>query len=158
MQQTTSRRLRKVYAIEELCMGCGLCEVYCLTQHSRSRDILKAYKRERPKPLSRVRREVAHPLSFALQCRHCAEAPCVDACLTGAMHIDEKTGAVIHDPDRCMGCWTCIMVCPTGALNMDLENRIVAKCDLCGLSGEPACVANCPNGALEYREDPPWKP
>jgi carbon-monoxide dehydrogenase iron sulfur subunit len=74
------------------------------------------------------------------------------------MHIDEKTGAVIHDPDRCMGCWTCIMVCPTGALNMDLENRIVAKCDLCGLSGEPACVANCPNGALEYREDPPWKP
>jgi len=69
------------------------------------------------------------------------------------MRIEEETGLVIHDPEKCMGCWTCIMVCPYGALVMD--SNAVAKCDLCPDLDIPACVAGCPNQALIYEEVTP---
>lgn len=137
-------------------MGCGLCEVYCTVEHSKSKDIIKAYKREYPRPLSRVRVEEVKPLSFAIQCRHCEDPPCVIACLSGAMRFDEETGLVMHDANKCVGCWTCIMVCPYGAIIMGTSGRkVVAKCDLCPDLDIPACVANCPNEALMYKEVTP---
>ncbi len=145
--------MKRIFAKEEACMGCGLCEVYCKVQHSKSKDIIKAYKKETPKPLSRVRREAAKPVSFAVQCRHCENPPCVAACLSGAMRVDEENGTVTHDAEKCMGCWTCIMVCPYGAITADVVDRkVVAKCDLCPDLDVPACVANCPNEALLYEE------
>ncbi len=133
-------------------MGCGLCEVSCTVQHSKSKDIVKAYTRETPRPISRVRLEMSRPVSFAIQCRHCENAPCAQACLTGAMHKDAQTGIVTHNPDKCMGCWTCVMICPFGAIKMDTQNRVIAKCDRCLELDVPACVANCPNGGLEIKE------
>jgi carbon-monoxide dehydrogenase iron sulfur subunit len=35
---------------------------------------------------------------------------------------------------------------------MDKEGHVVAKCDACADLEIPACVANCPNGALECKE------
>jgi len=69
------------------------------------------------------------------------------------MHRDAETGMVVVDEDKCMGCWTCMVACPNGALTRDLDNRIVAKCDLCIGSEVPACVANCPNEALKLVEE-----
>jgi carbon-monoxide dehydrogenase iron sulfur subunit len=133
-------------------MGCGTCEVYCTVEHSKSKDIVKAYNREQPRPISRIRLEMNKPVSFAIQCRHCQNAPCASACLTGAMQKDSESGLVTHNPEKCMGCWTCIMVCPFGAIKMDVQNRIIAKCDRCLSLDVPACVAKCPNGALELKE------
>jgi carbon-monoxide dehydrogenase iron sulfur subunit len=92
--------MKKIIAKQEVCMGCGLCEVYCIVQHSKSKDIIKAYNSEHPKPISRVRLEVNKPVSFAIQCRHCEDAPCVTACLSGAMQKDEKTGLVTHNQEK----------------------------------------------------------
>jgi len=133
-------------------MGCGLCEVYCTVQHSKTKDVVKTYNKEKPRPISRVRLEANRPVSFATQCRHCEDASCVTACLSGAMTKDEKTGMIMHDPERCIGCWTCVMVCPYGAIKMDINKKIVAKCDLCSELEVPTCVANCPNGALVIKE------
>jgi len=146
--------MKRIIAKEEICMGCGLCEVYCTVQHSKTKDIIKAYK-ETPKPISRVRLEVAKPISFAIQCRNCEDAPCVTACLSGAMTIDEENGLIKHNKDKCIGCWTCVMVCPYGALKMDISGKVVAKCDLCQELESPACVANCPNRALIVKEVEP---
>ena len=145
--------MKRIVAHDEYCIGCRLCEVHCTVQHSRSKNILRAYKRERVRPTARVRVEERGAQSFALQCRHCDEPACVYACLTGAMHKDPETGVVVHDAERCIGCWTCLLFCPNGALAKDQGGaKVVAKCDLCG--GEPACVANCPNEALLYEEVP----
>lgn len=134
-------------------MGCGLCEVHCITAHSRSKDIIHAHKDEAPRAVARCVVERDGAVSFALQCRHCDRALCVESCMTGAMHRDEETGAVVHDEDRCIGCYMCVMSCPNGAIAIDYEKgKAVAKCDLCAEVGEPACVANCPNGALIYEE------
>lgn len=144
--------MKRVYVKEEFCVGCGLCQVYCLTQHSESKDIIKAHKKEDPKPVSRIYKEEEEDFDFAVQCRHCDEAPCIQGCITGAMYRDEETGAVVRDEDKCVGCWTCVMVCPIGAVKRGIEGKKIAlKCDLCEGEETPVCVENCPNEALEYR-------
>jgi carbon-monoxide dehydrogenase iron sulfur subunit len=46
------------------------------------------------------------------------------------------------------------MVCPYGAIKMDKQGKVVAKCDFCIELKEPACVTNCPNQALVLIEVP----
>ncbi len=144
---------RRIYPKEEVCIGCGLCEVYCLGQHSRYKDLVKAFKKESPRALSRIRLEQKGLVSFALQCRHCEEPLCVYSCLTGALYQDPQTGVVDVDLEKCMGCWTCVMVCPYGAILPDFIRKKIAKCNLCPSLATPACVANCPNEALVYVEE-----
>ena len=134
-------------------MGCGLCLVHCRTEHSKTKDIIKAHKKETPRPLPRIRVERKGAVSFAVQCRHCNEPWCVYYCLTGAMSKDPVTGAVTSDPEKCIGCWTCILACPYGVLTRDDENKVVSKCDLCPEQEIPACVSNCPNEALVLYSD-----
>ena len=140
--------MKKVYIKEDACIGCGLCQVYCQTEHSRAKDIIKAFKRETPRPLPRIRVERNGEICFAVQCRHCTEPWCVYSCLTGALHTDAKTGIVTVEPEKCTGCWTCMIACPYAALTKDANNRIIAKCDFCPGHDIPVCVANCPNEAL----------
>ena len=137
-----------IYVREEVCIGCTLCEVHCSVEHSASRSIVAAFKAEETRPLARIR-VGKHPDGFLpAQCRHCADAPCVAACLAGALTKDPATGIVDVDPARCIGCWACILVCPYGAIRRDQAHNIIAKCDLCPGREVPACVANCPNEAL----------
>jgi carbon-monoxide dehydrogenase iron sulfur subunit len=134
-------------------MGCRLCEIYCAVQHSKSKDLVKAYRGEYPKPVPRILVEEKEYLSFAIQCRHCEDAPCISACMTGAMHRDPESGAVLCDEEKCVGCWMCIMVCPFGVISRGREKKVISKCDLCLGEEEPACVKNCPNEALVLEEE-----
>ena len=145
--------MKRVYVKEEVCIGCGLCEVYCRVEHSQSKDLIKAFKRETPRPLPRVHVERNVEVSFPIQCRHCAEPWCVYSCLTGAIHKESTGDKVIVDMERCIGCWTCIVACPYGALSRDLNSKTVIKCDLCPGREIPACVINCPNEALVLGSD-----
>ncbi len=137
---------------EECCIGCGLCTVYCRAEHSVSKDVIKAFKREVPRPVSRARIEKDGQTCFSIQCRHCDEPWCVYSCITGAMHRESPGGPVTVDADRCVGCWTCILACPFGAIAKDDASKVAAKCDLCPDREVPACVANCPNEALVLSE------
>lgn len=142
-------RLKRIIIREEYCMGCRLCEVYCITQHSKSKDIIKTYRGKEPKPVSGIYFEERGPISFALQCRHCDDAPCLHACITGAMYRDKISGRVLHDKEKCVGCWMCIMACPYGVIKPDFEQKKVAsKCDLCVEAKFPVCVEHCPNEAI----------
>ena len=142
--------MKRIVAHEDLCMGCTLCQVYCTLAHSKTKDLIKAYRRETPKPKPRIKLALDKPLSLGIQCHHCSDPPCVTACLTGAMHLDQETGRVIHDAEKCIGCWTCVMVCPFGALTINEDTPL--KCDLCPKLEVPACVTNCPNEALTMEE------
>lgn len=146
--------MRRIIANEDVCIGCRLCEVWCLVQHSNSKDIIKAFRKETPRAMARVHVEENGALSFALQCRNCEEPDCVYSCISGAMYIDEETGTIQHDSDKCVGCWTCIMACHRGAILRDERGRrIAAKCDMCNALEIPACVAHCPNEALILQEE-----
>lgn len=142
--------MKKVYAIERLCLNCRLCEVYCKTAHSKSKDIIKAYKQETPEPVSRIIVEGDNKNSLAINCRHCDDPKCVSACITGAMTKNPITGIVSNNPEKCVGCMTCLAACHIGVIKV---GDIAYKCDLCGGDEEPACVKNCPNRALIYVEE-----
>lgn len=140
---------------EEACIGCRLCEIYCIMAHSRYPDnVLKAFKRQKDRPVARVFVEAKDSTSYALMCRHCLEPECVKSCLTGALRRDTETGVVKIDEAHCVGCWTCVISCPYGAIRPSVgDRRIAAKCDLClGKTEIPACVARCPNEALELKK------
>ncbi|MBN2185895.1 MAG: 4Fe-4S dicluster domain-containing protein [Dehalococcoidia bacterium] len=144
--------MKRVYVKEEACIGCHLCEVYCQLQHARSKDIIKALRKETPHPLPRLRVEEKGVVSFSVRCQQCDEAPCVQACITGALARNPVSSLIEIDPERCIGCWTCLLACPLGAIKQDIEQKKVLKCDLCQGEEIPVCVANCPNEALVYVE------
>ena len=140
--------MKKVFAKENLCINCRLCEVYCKTAHSKSKDVVTAYKAETPAPVARISVYGDKAASVAVNCRHCDDPACVKACITGAMQKDKRTGIVSVDESKCIGCMTCLAVCPIGCIKTD---KIAMKCDLCK-GEEPACVKNCPNRALVWLE------
>ena len=85
-------------------------------------------------------------------CNHCNRPPCVRVCPTTATYKDKKTGIVMMDYKRCIGCKTCMAACPYNARYFKEENRAVDKCNFCFdtriSKGESktACSAACPAG------------
>ena len=116
--------MKRIVIHEEHCIGCRLCEVHCLVQHSRSRDIIKAFKVERD--AGHVARDGGGERARSPSPCSAASArsrSCLEACISGAMHRDESTGAVVCDESTCVGCWMCIMVCPVGSIQQNLHGH-----------------------------------
>ncbi|MFH1440632.1 MAG: 4Fe-4S dicluster domain-containing protein [Candidatus Omnitrophota bacterium] len=137
----------KIYCDISKCVGCKSCEIACAVEHSQSKDIFKAIK-EKSLPKKRVQAQAVNGKVISLHCQHCELAPCVHACMSGALSKDEETGATLQDTDKCVGCWMCVMTCPFGAIIRDKENHVAVKCDLCPDREDYACVVACPTGAL----------
>ena len=141
--------MKRVYVNEKWCLGCHLCEYNCAFANSGAEDMVKALK---GKPLfPRIHIEEDDKISFAVNCRHCEDPICVRSCISGA--LTKKDGAVRIDREKCVGCLTCVLVCPYGAVTAG-EDGTALKCELClnNTRGEPACVQGCPNNAIVFEE------
>jgi carbon-monoxide dehydrogenase iron sulfur subunit len=147
--------MRHVKPVKEFCIGCHLCELACLTEHSRSGDLILAYTKERPEEGLKACKCVHHkgPVAVAMSCQHCADPACVTACISGALCKDPVSGRTEYDREKCVGCWACVMACPFGAIRRHVQSGKIVKCDLCVEREIPACVAACPNQALVLVED-----
>lgn len=131
------------------CTGCKTCELYCAVERgSNEKTLLKAVQ-ESPPPRPRVRVEGSNEVPLPLQCRHCLNAPCLNACLSGALDREPETNLVVIREDRCIACWTCTMYCPYGAILPWPEREYALKCDRCAFMENPVCVEVCPAHALE---------
>jgi anaerobic carbon-monoxide dehydrogenase iron sulfur subunit len=134
------------------CTGCKTCELYCAAERgSDGKTLLKAVQ-ESPRPKARVRVEGSNPLPLPMHCRHCLNAPCIEACLTGALTREPKSNLVVVQEDRCIACWTCTMFCPYGVIYPWPDRKIALKCDRCAFMDNPVCVEVCPCKALELVE------
>jgi electron transport protein HydN len=154
------------------CSGCRACELACFANHAMQEGGVKSAKK-RPQTVGCITEPVIPGLFLAraaaaaagtvaaacmpVQCHHCEDAPCIKACLCGA--IGKVDGTVLIDSRRCIGCRNCALACPFGAIEVfsiaELGGNpdgapLVYKCDLCthSVTGEPACVAVCPHEAL----------
>ena len=88
-------------------------------------------------------------------CKHCHNAPCMEACPTGALFKTEFDTVVIQQ-DICNGCGYCIPACPFGVVALSEMDGKAHKCTLCydRLKGglEPACSKACPTNSIAFGE------
>jgi len=158
-----------VIADPNKCIGCRTCEIACVVAHS-DKNIFTSESSEiefYPR-LSVVKTaEVSAPI----QCRQCEDAPCANVCPNNS--INNKDGVVYIDRNTCVGCKTCLMACPLGAIELVpqysdgekivqeglqviesgklyFKDRMVGnKCDLCkDRENGPACAEVCPTDAF----------
>jgi len=99
-------------------------------------------------------------IRFALICRKCELAPCVNACPQKALEKvpaeNGDSGVLKRANMLCTGCGTCAIACPFGTIYTDLIPFPSSVCDLCKdrlAPGEkPLCVRTCQDGSVDYRE------
>ncbi|MHC4749329.1 MAG: 4Fe-4S dicluster domain-containing protein [Planctomycetota bacterium] len=99
------------------CTGCGGCVISCKSENNVQRGI--AWAGRKIKTIGKfpnVRFEFIPTL-----CNHCENAPCVKGCPTKAMY--KGYGDITkHAPEKCIGCKTCIAMCPYGVISRHYED------------------------------------
>jgi tetrathionate reductase subunit B len=160
------------------CIGCGLCADACKKENHVPegpyyRTWIERYILRKPQPgtsdmrgETRVdsprggmdgftdcpvpKEEIIHSFFVPKLCNLCKHSPCAQVCPVGAT-FDSPDGAVLVDPNYCIGCGFCIQACPYGCRFMNPVTHTAEKCTLCyhritrGL--KPACVEVCPTQA-----------
>jgi len=141
----------------DACSGCKTCQVACKDGHDLPAGVhwRKVYEVTaggwQKKEDAWISTVAAYNLSVA--CNHCMDPPCAPACSAQAIWKRED-GIIFIDESRCNRCHKCEPECPYSAIRFDMVSNTVAKCDFCadyldrGLP--PACVAACPNRALDF--------
>jgi len=121
------------------CTGCRYCELACSYKHYGVLDFNKARRH--------VIFDHDQVLFEAVQCRHCEEPVCAAVCPTEAIKKDEKTGWVLLNPMKCIGCRSCVLACPAGVPWFDEALKVAVKCDFC--DGDPWCAKFCSAQAIQ---------
>ena len=130
-----------------VCIGCHACTTACKSENEVPVGVTRTYvKYVETGTFPEARRNFQ-----VTRCNQCADAPCVTACPTRAMHV-RRDGIVDFDKSICIGCKACIAACPYDAIFINPEDHSAEKCNFCahridqGL--EPACVVVCPTEAI----------
>jgi electron transport protein HydN len=148
---------RFIIAEPQNCIGCRTCEVACALAHplADGADMLSSTNfKPRLKVVKGAR------VSTPVLCRQCDDAPCANACPSGA--IVRRDDCIQVMQERCVGCKTCMVACPYGAMEVvtipapsagALKSRaskaVALKCDLCvNHPAGPACISSCPTKCL----------
>lgn len=125
------------------CTGCMACVIAC------------ALSKENRIELSKARIRVLKnfpgldpPVFQPSLCRMCTDAPCVEACPTGALFQDDTDGLAHFDEASCTACGLCVEECPFEAIWLDVHPNTLIKCDWC--DGDPVCVKHCAPNALIF--------
>jgi len=147
------------------CIGCKACMVACAKANNlapdpgwsqglyqapvdlngKTKNIIKLYQEPGAKAYSFVKR----------QCMHCLDPACTSACMLGALKKGEF-GVVSYDPDLCIGCRYCTMVCPFNIPKFEWSSTApkIVKCEFCKerlAEGKlPGCCEVCPTGAVIF--------
>lgn len=150
------------------CIGCHACTLACKATNNTPPGVF--FNRVEDREVG----EFPDVKRFFLPriCLHCQEAPCLEACPSGATYHAEN-GAVVVDISKCVGCKACMLACPYGVRYSYFEGQdgsayfeatavpppedaeeIVQKCHLCfertREGKKPACVLTCLTAARHY--------
>ena len=160
----------------QLCFGCTECAIACKSNNNLPNNMWwnKVMTDGGKHPdTSRGTYPNVKMTHYPVSCQHCANPACTKVCPVGATYRDEKTGIVVQDVDKCIGCRMCMGACPYEARSFNWDEPVypvsfplgdadaprhhagvVEKCTLCGnriARGEvPACMEHCPGRARHW--------
>lgn len=153
----------------EKCIGCGNCVVACKEENGVPKEPfyfrtwIERYQEygdetvvdspnggydgfplEESAPRNPISRSFPNSATPVITHRCCASCP------VGAT-FETPDGAVLVDPEYCIGCRYCIQACPYGTRFLNPITGVADKCTLCyhriHNGQQPACVENCPTQA-----------
>jgi Fe-S-cluster-containing hydrogenase component 2 len=125
--------IKYLAAKDEKCVGCLTCTAVCSKLY---------FKEDNPAKSSIQVYEVSNGAYHLVVCdQECAA--CVRECPTKAI-ARAKSGAIVIDRKKCVGCLACVAICPIGAMRWYPGYSVPFKCIACG-----ACARACPKAALE---------
>lgn len=154
---------RFVFADASKCIGCRTCEVACAISHQGDGSLGTLTSPEFFTPRLKVVKNAT--VTTPVMCHQCDDAPCAQVCPNNAIVHEDGYIKVIQS--RCIGCKTCVIACPYGAMDVKTtmvdDSRVLSlfaqrkmpksqaiKCDLCSHRPEgPACVEVCPTNAIQ---------
>ncbi|MGD9785016.1 MAG: sulfate reduction electron transfer complex DsrMKJOP subunit DsrO [Hyphomicrobiaceae bacterium] len=138
--------------------GCNDCVTACSTENGWTSTGHPATDTQWIRKLTVKNPKDNSSFSLPMMCQHCADAPCVDVCPTGAS-FKRADGIVLVDKHICIGCRYCMMACPYKArsfIHEPLQDQkphaprgkgCVESCTMCvhrvDAGGTPACVEAC---------------
>ena len=147
------------------CVGCRKCEEACnkvnaLPAPQKPFDdltVLAQNRRTTAKTYTVVNQfDAKKPIFAKKQCNHCLEPACASACFVKAF-TKTPEGAVVYNPEICVGCRYCMIACPFEIPSYEYDNAYspkVMKCTMCHprvIKGQlPGCVEACPTEALVF--------
>lgn len=160
------------YFDQTRCSTCSTCTVVCKDWQGVAPGPV-AYRRMHAREVEGTFPDTrTFPLLYG--CNHCDDPACVKACASGAISKRDKDGVVLIDRSKCTGLGLCVVACPFGApqradLNPNMNPKHIQepvqnsewqtahpaqKCNACAdrlsVGKKPACVAGCPNRALDF--------
>ncbi|MDP7034008.1 MAG: polysulfide reductase NrfD [Planctomycetota bacterium] len=129
------------------CIGCHACTVACKSENNVPLGSFRTWVKYTEKgSFPAVKRSFA-----VLRCNQCTQPPCVDICPVRALE-KRPDGIIDVDPDRCIGCKSCLQGCPYDALYINEDSGTAEKCHFCAHRTEvglaPACAVVCPTEAI----------
>ncbi len=130
------------------CVGCSACVLACKSENGLPLGSFRSWiEFETTGTYPALEMEIRSE-----RCNQCSDAPCVSNCPTGASYRRDD-GIVLIDHGLCTGCKACLAACPYEARSIHPDGY-ADKCTFCIHRVErgelPACVANCPAGALTF--------
>jgi Fe-S-cluster-containing dehydrogenase component len=132
----------------EKCKQCPSCQAACSYKYHPDNNGIDAL-------LEKAR--------FALICRKCELAPCIEACPQDALEkVPTGSGEdkILKRANMlCTGCGTCAAACPFGTVYTELIPYLDSVCDVCrgrlAPEEKPLCVTTCTLQALSYEDAQP---
>ncbi len=158
-----------------LCIGCKACEVACKEWNALPAEVGRltgesydntsalgattwrhvAFVEQMEDRATEMQSFQSNWLMMSDVCKHCHNAPCLEACPTGALFRTEFDTVVVQQ-DICNGCGYCVPACPFGVVELSGQDGKAHKCTLCydRLKGglEPACAKSCPTDSIQFGE------